>query len=110
MTEYLMGPRRLPPGFDVDAHLAQLDEDGFTLVHDYLSRDQLARVREGLKPYLGKYRGRNPFDGLRTEPVYALVGRGKIFEEIACDHPLLAILYRLLAPNYLLSADHAICI
>src|SRR5215470_19895335 len=39
-----------------------------------------------------------------------LVGRGKIYEEIACDHRLLAILDRLLAPNYLLSADHAICI
>ena len=31
-------------------------------------------------------------------------------EEIAADHRLLAILDRLLAPNYLLSADHAICI
>jgi len=33
--------------------------------------------------------------------------RGRIYEEIACDHRLLAILDRLLAPNYLLSADHA---
>ena len=38
------------------------------------------------------------------------MGRAKIYEEIACDHRLLAILDRLLAPNYLLSADHAICI
>ena len=110
MTEYLTSPRRLPPDFDLDRHLAQLDEDGFTIVENYMSEDELARFREGLKPYLGTYRGRNPFEGLATERVYTLVGRGKIYEEIASDHRLLAILDRLLAPNYLLSADHAICI
>ena len=110
MTETLIGQRQLPPGFDVGAHLARLDEDGFTIVEDYMSEDQLARFREGLKPYLGTYCGRNPFEGLATERVYTLVGRGKIYEEIASDHRLLAILDGLLAPNYLLSADHAICI
>jgi hypothetical protein len=35
MTEYLTGPRRLAPSFDVDPHLARLDEDGFTIVEDY---------------------------------------------------------------------------
>jgi ectoine hydroxylase-related dioxygenase (phytanoyl-CoA dioxygenase family) len=110
MTEYLTGPRRLPSDFDVDCHLARLDEDGFTIVEDYMSEDQLARFREDLKPYLGTYRGRNPFEGLLTERVYTLVGRGKIYEEITSDHRLLTILDRLLAPNYLLSADHAICI
>src|SRR6266481_3381851 len=43
MTEYLTGPRRLPPGFDLTAHLARLDEDGFTIVEDYMSDDQLTR-------------------------------------------------------------------
>ena len=110
MTEHLTEPRQLPPGFDVQAHLARLDEDGFTLIDDFMSDDQLTRFREGLKPYLGSYRGRNPFEGLATERVYTLVGRGKVYEEIASDHRLLAILDSLLAPNYLLSADHAICI
>jgi ectoine hydroxylase-related dioxygenase (phytanoyl-CoA dioxygenase family) len=110
MTEYLTGTRLLPSGFDLDGHLAQLDMDGFTIVEDYLSEDQLVRFRQDLKPHLDMYRGRNPFEGLATERVYTLVGRGKIYEEIACGHRLLAILDRLLAPNYLLSADHAICI
>src|SRR5215472_6099353 len=91
-------------------HLARLHVDGFTIVADYLTEDQLVPFREGLKPQLGTYRGRNPFEGLATERVYTLVGRGKVYEEIAADHRLLAILDRLLAPNYLLSADHAICI
>ena len=36
----------MPPDFDVDRRLAQLDEDGFTIVEDYLSEDQLARFRD----------------------------------------------------------------
>ena len=66
MTEYLTGPRRLPPGFDRDGHLARLDADGFTIVKDYLGEDQLAHFREGLKPYLNTYRGRNSFEGLAS--------------------------------------------
>src|SRR3974377_284979 len=107
MTEYLTGPRRLPPGFDVDAHLARLDEDGYTIVEDYMSENQLAQFREGLKPYLGMYRGRNPFEGLATERVYTLVGRGKVYEDIASDQRLLAILHGPLPPNYLLTAHPA---
>jgi ectoine hydroxylase-related dioxygenase (phytanoyl-CoA dioxygenase family) len=110
MAEYLTELRRPPAGFDIAAHLAMLKRDGFTIIEDYLSANQLSSFREGLAPYLGTYRGRNAFEGLSTERVYTLVGRGKVYEEIASDHRLLAILDSLLAPNYLLSADHAICI
>ena len=102
--------RPVPAGFDLSRHMAALDEDGFTVIEDYLSAEQLQRFRDGLAPYLGTYRGRNPFEGLTTERIYTLVGRGPVFEEAASDPRLLAILDRLLAPNYLLSADHAICI
>ena len=102
--------RETPPTFDLKRHMAELDEQGFTVIEDDLSDAQLARFREGLAPYLGTYRGRNPFEGHTTERVYTLVGRGKVFEESAADPRLLAILDRLLRPNYLLSANHAICI
>src|SRR3984893_12184668 len=91
MTEFMTGPRRLAPSFAVSFHLARLDEDVFTIVEDYMSADQLASFREGLKPYLGTYRGRNPFEGLATERVYTLVGRGKVYEDIASDQRLLAM-------------------
>ena len=110
MTEYFMAERKLPAGFDLEGHMARLEADGMTVIEDFMSAEQLAQFREGLAPYLGTYRGRNPFEGHTTERVYTLVGRGKVFEEIAADHRLLAILDRLLLPNYLLSADHAICI
>jgi ectoine hydroxylase-related dioxygenase (phytanoyl-CoA dioxygenase family) len=102
--------RPVPAGFDLARHMDALETDGFTIIEDYLSPAQLQRFRDGLAPYLGTYRGRNPFEGLTTERVYTLVGRGAVFEEAACDPRLLAILDQLLAPNYLLSANHAICI
>ena len=102
--------RDVPHGFDVEAHTQRLRTQGFTVIDDYMSADQLARFRAGLEGHLGAYRGRNPFEGLTTERVYTLVGRGKVYEEIAEDPRLLALLDRWLAPHYLLSADHAICI
>ena len=88
----------------------RLKTQGFTIIEDYMSAGQLARFRGGLKGHLGTYRGRNPFEGLTTERVYTLVGRGKVYEEIAEDARLLALLDRWLLPHYLLSANHAICI
>jgi ectoine hydroxylase-related dioxygenase (phytanoyl-CoA dioxygenase family) len=102
--------RDTPPGFDLERHMAELESDGFTVIEDFLSPAQIAAFREGLAPYLGTYRGRNPFEGFTTERVYTLVGRGKVFEDSASDPRLLAILDRLLRPYYLLSANHAICI
>jgi ectoine hydroxylase-related dioxygenase (phytanoyl-CoA dioxygenase family) len=102
--------RPVPAGFDLARHMDNLDTQGFTVIEDFLSAEQLAQFREGLAPYLGTYRGRNPFEGYTTERVYTLVGRGPVFEESASDPRLLAILDRLLRPNYLLSANHAICI
>lgn len=103
-------PRNIPDSFDVEAHTARLKTQGYTVIEDYMSAEQLVRFRDGLKGHLGTYRGRNTFEGLTTERVYTLVGRGKVFEEIAEDARLLALLDRWLMPHYLLSADHAICI
>ncbi len=102
--------RNLPKDFDVEAHTERLRTQGYTIIEDYMSADQLARFREGLEGHLGTYRGRNSFEGLTTERVYTLVGRGKVYEEITEDPRLLAILDRWLQPHYLLSANHAICI
>jgi ectoine hydroxylase-related dioxygenase (phytanoyl-CoA dioxygenase family) len=110
LSQKALSQRQLPADFDLEAHMARLDRQGYTIIEDYLSAAQIERFREGLAPHLGQYRGRNPFEGHTTERVYTLVGRGPIFEEAASDPRLLAILDRMLLPNYLLSADHAICI
>ncbi len=96
--------------FDVEAHVGRIRGDGYTVIEDLLDADQIEAVRAGLEPHLDQYRGRNPFEGFRTERVYTLVARGKVFEDVAEDARLLAILGRFLRPGYLLTASQAICI
>ena len=83
-------------------------EDGYTVVEDYLDTAQLAAFRAGMEPYLGTYRGRNPFEGRTTERVYTMVARGKVYEDITADPRLLSLLDAFLRPSYLLSASHVI--
>jgi ectoine hydroxylase-related dioxygenase (phytanoyl-CoA dioxygenase family) len=99
-----------PPAPDVARHLLALDQDGYTIIPDFLDARTLARVREGLAPHLRTHAGRNNFEGYKTERVYTLVGRGKVFEDIAEDARVMAILDALLMPGYLLTASQAICI
>lgn len=96
--------------FDLDAHLARLDAQGYSIIPDFLSADDLRDVREGLRPFLGTHRGRNNFEGFRTERVYTLVARGPVFERIVEDARILALCGRLLHPGFLLTASQAICI
>jgi ectoine hydroxylase-related dioxygenase (phytanoyl-CoA dioxygenase family) len=92
------------------AHLDSLETHGYTVLRNFLDADTLARVREGLKPHLTTHSGRNNFEGFKTERVYTLVGRGKVFEDIA-EHPRVTeLLDALLMPGYLLTASQAICI
>ncbi len=98
------------PAFDVEPHLAALDRDGYTIIPAFLDAATLAAVRAGLAPHLDTHQGRNDFEGYRTERVYTLVARGKVFEALTEDVRVLAILDRLLQPGYLLTASQAISI
>jgi ectoine hydroxylase-related dioxygenase (phytanoyl-CoA dioxygenase family) len=96
--------------FDPAPHIAEMEGRGWTIIEDFLDAGRLAAFRAGIEPLLGAYRGRNAFEGFTTERVYTLVGRGRVFEDIACDARLMAVLSAFLEPNFLLSASHAICI
>ncbi|WP_213954916.1 MULTISPECIES: phytanoyl-CoA dioxygenase family protein [unclassified Variovorax] len=95
---------------DVQRHLDELNQQGYTVIPDFLKADDIARVRAGLAPFLSTHAGRNNFEGFKTERVYTLAGRGRVFEDIAEDARVLALLDKLLAPGYLLTASQAICI
>lgn len=99
-----------PSAWDPARHLAELDAQGYTIIPDFLSPQVLTSVREGLAPHLRSHSGRNNFEGFQTERVYTLVGRGKVFEDIAEDPRVMALLDALLLPGYLLTASQAICI
>ena len=94
----------------MQAHAACLREQGYTIIKDFLSPADLREVREGLAPFLGQHAGRNNFEGYKTERVYTLVARGRIFERLAEDARVLALCDEFLKTGYLLTASQAICI
>ena len=94
--------------FDADAHAAEMREQGFTVIPDFMDAATLAKVRETLAPYQDTHHGRNDFEGFKTERVYTLVARGKVFEDMAEEPRLLSLLDRFLQPGYQLTASQSI--
>ncbi|HEY2483258.1 MAG TPA: phytanoyl-CoA dioxygenase family protein [Caulobacteraceae bacterium] len=94
--------------FDASGHIASIRRDGYTIIEGVLDASGVAAFRAGIEPYLGRWRGRNPFEGLSTERIYTLVARGKVFEDLAANPRILAVVGAFLRPGFLLSASHAI--
>lgn len=100
-------PRTESSGQNVDpavaeADLAAVQRDGYVILPDLLSADQLASIREAVAPLLDHH-GRNAFEGRSTQRIYSVLNKTRACDVIA-DHPrVLALLDRLLMPNYLLS-------
>ncbi|WP_337187821.1 phytanoyl-CoA dioxygenase family protein [Phenylobacterium sp.] len=94
--------------FDADAHAGAIRAQGFTVIPDFMEAATIQAVRDALAPYRDTHRGRNDFEGFRTERIYTLVARGKVFEALAEDARVLALMDRLLLPGYLLTASQAI--
>ena len=85
-----------------DADLAQVQRDGYVILPDLLSTDELAEIKEAVAPLLDRS-GRNSFEGRCTQRVYSVLNKTRACDRIA-DHPrVLALLDRLLLPSYLLS-------
>lgn len=100
-----------PNQAQVDRDAAAIEEQGFVVLEGLLSSEELAEMRRILDRYLADdLHGRNDFEGHRTQRVYALVSRGRIFEDLVRHPRILAICERYLAENYLLTASQAICI
>jgi hypothetical protein len=91
----------------VEADMAALDRDGYVIWNDLLSPDQCSQIREVVRPWLG-HTGRNSFEGLRTQRIYSVLSRTRVCDRLVDDPRVLAVLDRLLMPNYLLSALQAI--
>jgi len=91
----------------VEADLAALDREGYVIWENLLSTEQCQQIREVVRPWLG-HTGRNSFEGHRTQRIYSVLSRTRVCDRLV-DHPrVLAVLDRLLMPNYLLSALQAI--
>ena len=87
---------------------ARYKEQGYVIFRNVMSADGVARVRKALEPRL-THRGRNNFEGFKSNRVYALLAKApEVFSDMVC-HPLaLAFAEAELGPSCLLSALLAI--
>ena len=87
----------------------EFDGRGYLIFERVLSPDRVAEIRAALAPYLERgLTGRNDFEGLKTNRVYALLAKSPLFAELA-THPLaLAFAEAELGQTCLLSALLAI--
>ncbi|MFK3792471.1 MULTISPECIES: phytanoyl-CoA dioxygenase family protein [Pseudomonas] len=102
------GTQEPVPAQRLDSLLEDLLRDGFVVLERLFDEQQVTRMREELLAQLSPHTGRNAFEGLRTQRLYAVIAK-----TLACnplvEHPLvLGLLDRILAPNYLLSQLQAI--
>ena len=64
------------------------DSRGYLIFERVLSPARVAEIRAALAPFLERdLTGRNDFEGLKTNRVYALLAKSPIFAELAI-HPL----------------------
>ncbi|MEM9053992.1 MAG: phytanoyl-CoA dioxygenase family protein [Pseudomonadota bacterium] len=87
----------------------EYDRTGYVIFENVLSPEQVAAQRAALQPYLGaNIQGRNDFEGLKSNRIYAMLGKDSAFAKMVA-HPLsLAFVEAELGPNALLSACLAI--
>jgi len=92
-----------------DRDCAVLRDQGYIVIPGLLGASEIAELRAALAPVLGeKQFGRNPFEGQRTERVYALLAKCPAVAPLI-EHPrLLAIGDAFLEPGYLISSVQAI--
>ena len=83
--------------------------DGYVVAPDLISQREVDEIKTSLAPWLkGELMGRNDFEGLHTERVYALLAKAPPVARII-EHPdLLAVADALLTPLYRLSGCLAI--
>ena len=87
----------------------EFDRRGYLIFERVLPADRVAALRNALAPFLARdLKGRNNFEGEKTNRIYALLAKSPLFAELAI-HPLaLAFVEAELGPSCLLSAVLAI--
>lgn len=93
--------QRIPQAV-TDADLANVERNGYVVIEKLMTDAELERIRLAAEALLNQV-GRNEFEGLNTQRVYAVLTKTRALDRLV-DHPrILALLDRLFQPNYLLS-------
>jgi ectoine hydroxylase-related dioxygenase (phytanoyl-CoA dioxygenase family) len=92
---------------DVDAHVARIAQDGYTIVEDAIDVAMLDELRADLERIEREARvtpAQNIFEGFKTVRIYNLLARGKIYEAIPVHDNVLPIVERVLDRGCLVSS------
>jgi hypothetical protein len=85
-------PRALAPDPEADAHASAILRDGYVVLREVLSPEEVGAMRAALAPWLqGKLMGRNDFEGFQSERVYALLAKDPALA-LLVEHPRIVAL------------------
>jgi ectoine hydroxylase-related dioxygenase (phytanoyl-CoA dioxygenase family) len=88
--------------------LADVEKAGYVVIERLIPQDKIDEIRTDILPRFTYTSGRNTFEGFATQRLYSLFEKTMVCNDLV-DHPrILALLDRVLEPNYLLSAVQAI--
>ncbi|MDG0979463.1 MAG: phytanoyl-CoA dioxygenase family protein [Halieaceae bacterium] len=97
------------PADVVKADLHSVATQGYVIIENLVSVAEVQKVKSACNDLLD-HTGRNDFEGLKTQRVYAVLSKTRAIDRLV-DHPrILALLDNLLMPNYLLSQAQIITI
>jgi ectoine hydroxylase-related dioxygenase (phytanoyl-CoA dioxygenase family) len=92
-----------------ETYVEQIRTEGYVVLPDLVRASTLDRIRRQIAPHLtGAPFGRNEFEGLRSQRLYALLAKAPAVVDLVIHPAVLAVLDELLEPAYLLSANIAI--
>jgi ectoine hydroxylase-related dioxygenase (phytanoyl-CoA dioxygenase family) len=97
----------------VDAHVARIADDGYTVVPDVIEADlvdALLADLQRLERELAAAPATNTFEGTNTWRVYNLLARGPLYEQIPVHPSVLPIVDRVLDPGCLVSSLSSVAI
>ncbi|MBL4855291.1 MAG: phytanoyl-CoA dioxygenase family protein [Robiginitomaculum sp.] len=100
-TGFLKIERGVDPAI-VEADWQSLQADGFVVMKNLIPADQCDAIKSELLGLLS-HKGRNAFEGLKTQRLYATLTKTRVCDELALHPRILALLDRMFMPNYLLS-------
>ncbi len=87
----------------VDRDLAEVERIGFVIIERLVPSAVLEEIRADVMPRFQYRSGRNNFEGFATQRLYAVIEKTLVCNALV-EHPrVLALLDRVLEPNYLLS-------
>ena len=100
-------------GSDLERHVAEVAEQGYTILEDAFPASFADEVRadlERLEAELGIVPANNRFEGSKTVRIYNLLAHGRLYEEIAEASSVLPLVDRVLDPGCLVSSLSSIAI